>query len=274
MITRDPVAPTAESRRSAVLPYRVLLSEWTKFRSIRATVWLLAGAFVVAAVYAFLFGTASARQYTAATAADQAAFDPTDPGFRSLLLAGVLANAVGVLAVTSEYASGTIRVSVTAVARRRSLVAAKAVVAGAVLCLAGPLIALTSFLVAQAALAANGAPVARIGDPGVPGAIAGAGVFFGLLGVFGVGLGFLLRRSAGAVWAAALLILLPGMASLFPKGLALWMVTWWPTAAGVRLFSVHPPAGGPSALGGGALLTVAVLAFLVGAMALFRKRDV
>ncbi|GAA0406213.1 hypothetical protein GCM10009530_68010 [Microbispora corallina] len=251
----------------------LLRSERTKFRTLRATVRLLAGALLVAGTYGFLFGTAAARDYKAASAAAKAAFDPAGAAFRAMLLAGVLVSAVGVLAVTAEYATGTIRAGVTAVPRRAFLVAAKAAVVALVLLPAGPLLALTSFVASQTALAARGVPSLALGDPGVAGAVAGSALFAALLGLYGVALGFLLRRSAGAICLATFLLLLPGMAALLPPGAARWVVTWWPSAAGAQVFAVHPGAGALGPLAGTGVLAATVLALLLAAVAVFRRRD-
>lgn len=254
--------------------YDVLRSEWGKFHSIRATLGCLAGALAATAAYGYLFGLADARRYLAGSAADRAAFDPTDTGFRALVLAGVLVSAVGVLAVTSEYASGTMPVSVAAVPRRGLLLGGKAAVVAVVTLVAGPPMALVSFTLSQLSLAARNVPSAGLGDPGVLGAVAGAGLFTGLVGLYGVALGFLLRRSAGAVSLGTFLLILPGMASLFPDAMAEWIVVWWPSAAGARVFAVHPGSGGLAPLAGIGVLAAAVLALLCAAAAVFRARDV
>ncbi|MEW9531880.1 hypothetical protein [Microbispora sp. NPDC049125] len=252
----------------------VVRSEWTKFRSIRATVLLIAGALAVSGFYSLLFSTAAARDYAAATAADRAAFDPAVPAFRGLFLVQLLVSAVGVLTVTSEYASGTMRPSTTAVPRRGRLLAGKSVVAALVLLPSGTVIALVSFLVSQAVLAAQDTPSMALSDAGVPGAIAGAGLFLTLIGLYGVALGFLLRRTAGAVSLGSFLLLTPGMASLFPEGLARWMVKYWPDAAGAQIFAIHPQAEGLAPVAGLGVLVATVTALLWAALAVFRGRDV
>ncbi|GIH47577.1 hypothetical protein SAMN05421833_10752 [Microbispora rosea] len=253
--------------------YGVLRSEWVKFRSVRAMLGCLAGAVVTAGSYGYLFGTAAAREYFNASAADRAAFDPTETAFRALVLVGVLVSAVGVLAVTSEYAAGTMPVSITAVPGRGLLLLGKGAVVALTTLLAGPPLALLSFTLSQAALAARGVPSAGLDDPGVPGALLGAGLFTGLIGLYGMALGFLLRRSAGAVSLGTFLLILPGTASLFPKPVAEWIVTWWPSAAGARIFVVHPGTELLAPLAGAGVLAATVLVLLCAAVAVFRRRD-
>ncbi|MEU4539206.1 hypothetical protein AB0G15_30560 [Streptosporangium sp. NPDC023825] len=252
----------------------VLRSELTKFRSVRATGYVLAGAFVTALFYGFLFGTANGRAYMGASAEDQTSFDPVATAFRGLMLAQLLVSAVGVLTVTSEYASGMMRTSATAVPRRGRLLAGKVAVVAMILLPSGPLIALGSFLISQTMLAAQGAPSAALTDPGVPGAIAGAGLYMTLIGLYGVAMGFLLRRTAGAIALGSFLLMLPAMASLFPDWLARWVLTYWPTAAGMRLFTLNPVIDGLSAPAGFTVLATTVLALLLAALVLFRSRDI
>ncbi|GAA3143727.1 ABC transporter permease subunit [Planomonospora alba] len=252
----------------------VLRAEWTKFRTIRATVGTLAGAFAAAVCYGVLFGSANGRAYLAAAPGDQAAFDPMETAFRAHMLAQLLVSAVGVLTVTSEYAAGTMPASVTAVPRRGRLLAGKAAVVALVMLPCGPLIALGSFLTSQAMLAARGAPSLALTDPGVPGALAGAGLYLVLIGLYGVAMGFLLRRTAGAVALGSFLLLLPAMAPILPGRAAEWVLTYWPTTAGARLFTSGPLSGDLPAEAGLAVLTATVLAMLLAALALFRTRDV
>ncbi|MFF5249813.1 hypothetical protein ACFY3V_36500 [Streptosporangium sp. NPDC000095] len=265
---------TETSTGSSTVFSTVLRSEWTKFRTIRATGYVLAGAFVTALFYGFLFGTANGRAYLGASAEDQASFDPVVTAFRGLFLAQLLVSATGVLAVTSEYASGTMRTSATVVPRRGRLLAGKAALVALILLPCGPLIALGSFLISQATLTAQGVPSVTLTDPGVPGAIVGAGLYLTLIGLYGVAMGFLIRRTAGATALGSFLLLLPAMASLFPDWLARWVLTYWPTAAGMTLFTPSPVTGALSPSLGFTVLATTVLALLLAALTLFRSRDI
>ncbi|GAA3447704.1 ABC transporter permease [Planomonospora venezuelensis] len=255
-------------------PAAVLRSEWAKFRTTRATGYVLAGAFVIALCYAYLFGTANGRAYVGSSPGEQASFDPLETAFRSLALAQLLVSAVGVLAVTSEYAAGTMRTSVTVVPRRGRLLVGKAAVVTMIMLLCGPLITLGSFLISQTMLAAQGAPSASLTNPGVPGAIMGGGLYLTLIGLYGVAMGFLLRRTAGAVALGSFLLLLPASAPLFPEWLAEWAVRYWPSSAGMGMFSPAPSSGSLPPHMGFVLLATTVLALLTGASAVFRSRDV
>jgi len=100
--------------------------------------------------------------------------------------------------MTGEYGSGTIRSSLAAVPRRTVFFGAKAIVFGSVALVLGLALSFVSFFVGQAVLA-GGAPTATLGDPGVLRALLESSVFLALLALFGVGIGAIIRHSAGAI---------------------------------------------------------------------------
>ena len=79
------------------------------------------------------------------TAAAKAAFDPVSDSFAGLGLAQLAFGVIGVLAISSDYATGLIRTTFGAVPRRRAVLAAKAAVVGVVTLVAGELIAFATF---------------------------------------------------------------------------------------------------------------------------------
>jgi hypothetical protein len=82
---------------------------------------------------------------------------------------------LSVLVFTSEYASGLIRTTFTAVPRRGSVLAAKAVVTGAAALIVGELLAVTCFLLTQA-IATGRHGGLSLAHPGVPRAILAVGL--------------------------------------------------------------------------------------------------
>ena len=84
--------------------------------------------------------------------------------------------------------------------RRRVLLAAKVVVVG--LCSpwsSARCSASSSFFVGQAVLSGGGAPTATLGQPGVLRAVVVSGAFLALLALFGLGIGTVIRHTAGAI---------------------------------------------------------------------------
>jgi ABC-2 type transport system permease protein len=142
-------------------------------------------------------------------AAQRASFDPTNDGFIGLALGQLLAGALGALAITAEYSSGMIRATLSAVPRRARVLAAKAAVTGAVTLAAGEALAFAAFFAGQAALRAP-APHATLAQPGVLRAVLMAGAYPGLVALLALGLGAVIRHTAGAIAAVVgVLFVLP-----------------------------------------------------------------
>jgi hypothetical protein len=127
-------------------------------------------------------------------------FDATSIGLSGVDLALVIIGALGVLSISSEYATGMIRTSLAAVPQRASLLAAKAVVLAVATLVVSEVLAFGSFLVCRAFLAHVHGGVS-LGDPGVLTAVIGSGLFLTAVALLGLGLGAALRHTAGAIAA-------------------------------------------------------------------------
>lgn len=219
----------------------VLRSEWTKFRSLRST-WLTAAVTILLGVgIGALAASGQAAGYADLPPADRAAWDPTAVSLTSITVAQLAIGVLGVLVVTAEYATGSIQPSVLAVPRRGRLLAAKAGVFAAVAVLLGQVIAFLSFFTGQWAIGAADVPQATLGQPDVLRAVVGGGLYLAVLGLLGLGLGTVLRSTAGAIGTLVSLTLLVRLvAQALPERWAEWMNKYWPTAAGERIFTVVP----------------------------------
>jgi hypothetical protein len=216
--------------------------------------------------------------------------NPRDDDVVQISLFGVLIGAmmvipVGVLFMTSEYKRGMIRTTFTACPRRARVLAAKALVLGVVSFGIGLVACLFAFLVAQPLLRDGGfAPPAfpppALTDPPVLRAMVLSAAFLAAIAMFGVGVGTMLRHTAGAVTTAIALLVLPiFVASAVPAGLAKWIMLLTPTG-GLAAQRAKPPTLaltepwsmiGPWA-GLGVACAYAAGSLLVGAW-LLRRRD-
>lgn len=124
--------------------------EWLKLRTIRSTGWILL--IFAAGMIGLAILVLSQVHWAQMAPAERARFDPTDNGFAGLALGQLAIGILGVLAVTSEFASGMIRATLAAVPRRPLVLAAKAAVLGAVALVAGEILAFASFAIGEAAL--------------------------------------------------------------------------------------------------------------------------
>ncbi|KUL41681.1 ABC transporter permease subunit [Streptomyces regalis] len=176
--------------------------EWVKLRTLRSTWWSLAVYAVLTVTVALLTGYALRGSYADMDAARRAEFDALAYGFSGLQLGMMALVVFGVLAVSGEFTSGTIRGSFAAVPRRGVFYAAKlltgALTAGAV---SVPVVA-AGFAATQALLGGPGR--VALTDDGVARALIGAVLYTTLLSVFAMGLATVLRSPA-----VTLSILLP-----------------------------------------------------------------
>src|SRR5689334_1139103 len=130
---------------------RVMKSEWTKLRTQPGALWSLLSAVIALVAFGILYSLLRvARPPHGATAGT---FDPTSVSLAGVQLAQIAAGVLGVLLITSEYASGLIRTTLSAVPRRLSTLWGKAtVLAAAVLAVSVPA-AVAVFLAGQSILA-------------------------------------------------------------------------------------------------------------------------
>ena len=113
------------------------------------------------------------------------------------------------LAVTSEFSSGMIRATFAAAPRRPLVLAAKAAIVAAVTLVAGEILAFVAFGVGEAVLKSQ-FPHAALGQPGVLRAVLMAGAYPALIALIGLGLGAIIRHTAGAISAVVgVLFVLP-----------------------------------------------------------------
>jgi ABC-2 type transport system permease protein len=175
---------------------QVIRAEWIKLRSLRSTKWTLLAVVAGSLLVTFL-ATHNVQRHGPGSFVG---FDPTNQSLTGLALGSLAIGVLGVLAVTGEYGSGTIRSSLAATPRRPLFLAGKVVVLGTVALVVGEIMTFACFFLGQALLSGH-APTAAIGQPGVLEALVLSGAYLALLGLFGMGLGLMLRSTAGALAA-------------------------------------------------------------------------
>jgi ABC-2 type transport system permease protein len=241
MTAARPVAPArpAGPATQRVSQARVVRSEWTKLRSLPSTAWSLL--VTVASIVGFgvlycLLRVARPPDDPAALAA----FDPTAVSLTGVQLAAIAVGVLGVLLVAGEYATGLVRTSFTAVPRRLPVLWGKAIVfALTTLAVCLP-VTLVAFLAGQSILAEKRLDIA-LDHPGVVRAVLGSALYLAAVGLLGLGLGALLRSTAGAV--AALLGLLFGpqlLVGLLPGTWSDQLYRYLPVPAGAAVANVQP----------------------------------
>jgi len=128
-------------------------------------------------------------------------------------LGSVLFAVLGVLVMTSEYSSGTIRATLAAIPRRPRVLAAKAAVWGTTALAAGELVTFAGFL-AGAAFVHGAVPRPALSQPGVLRAVVLSGVYLCLVGLIGLAAGVIVRHGAAAITAVVALVFVAPLAGL------------------------------------------------------------
>jgi ABC-type transport system involved in multi-copper enzyme maturation permease subunit len=241
-MTAAPAASPARSSGPAtqrVSQARVVRSEWTKLRSLPSTAWSLLVTVVSIVGFGVLYCLLRVARPPTNPAA-LAAFDPTAVSLTGVQLAAIAIGVLGALLVAGEYATGLIRTSFTAVPRRLPVLWGKTIVFALttlVVCLP---VTLVAFLVGQSILSEKQLDIA-LSHPGVARAVLGSALYLAAVGLLGLGLGALLRSTAGAV--AALLGLLFGpqlLVGLLPADLSDQLYRYLPVPAGAAVANLQP----------------------------------
>ncbi|MFC4062279.1 ABC transporter permease [Planomonospora corallina] len=255
-------APIADTMRS----------EWSKFRSIPSNIPILLATVTVMVGAGALTANRASEGYRAAGSA----FDPTYVSmYGGFLFAQISVGALGVLVVTSEYATGTIRTSLTVVPRRGRLLAAKIWTFGLIALVMGEIAAFGSFLLGQTLIGAAGAPSAALGQPDVLRAVVGMGLVWALVGLVGVALGCLLRNTMAATTVVTVVnFIIPIIGPrLMPEAVGEWVSVYWPISAGLRITTTVHDAERLAPWTGFGLMAAFTAVLLMTAFAVFRSRD-
>lgn len=204
------ITPTKDYSVSSAVPTstisRTLKSEWTKLRTLPSTWRTAVLAVTISIALGAILCISQANQWATMSAAQRASFDPTACSLAGFFLVGaVLLGSLAVRTVTAEYATGMIRSTFIATPTRRLVLAVKAAVTAAFAFPVALVAALVSFEVGQRLFVGKHLQVS-LGHPGVVQAVIFAAVAVSLVAVMGVGLGGVIRHTAGATTALVLVI--------------------------------------------------------------------
>jgi hypothetical protein len=253
---------------------RVLKSEWIKFRSLRSSFWSLAVGVGAMIAIGALFSFAITNHYPHMSAARQHEIDPISDPMRGVFLGQLAIGVLGVMIVTGEYSTGMIRASLSAVPRRLPVLWAKAAVFTVVAWATMTITAFVTFFLAQSIFTSIHLD-RSLSSPGALRAVFGEGLYLTVVGLLGVGLGVIIRSTAGAIATLfGILLVLPVLGEVL--NLTSWgdkINPYLPSNAGQQIMAVttHSPDLAPWA-GFGLFLGYAAAAIAVAAF-LLKKRD-
>ena len=225
------VAPAARARD-------ILAFEWAKLRSIRSNYVTALVAMVVT-----LGATVVVAHALASTRAPLPAglFTPLTASFLGYAEYAVLPISVlGVLQFTSEYSTGLIRTTFTAVPQRWAVLAGKVAVAGAVALVAGEALAFACFFLTQAILSGRHRGLS-LDTPGVPGAVLAGGFLVCACALTALGLGAIIRHTAGAITATVAVIYgVAGLCFILPAPWKAEIGRFTMAFAASQVLALHP----------------------------------
>ena len=181
---------------------------------------------------------------------------------------------LGVLVITGEYSTGMIRSSIAAVPHRQPVLIAKALVFAVMAFVVTFVAAFFAFIFGQQALASTHAQ-ASLSTPHAVRAIFGAALYLTVIGLLAVGLGFLVRNTAGAIAALfGVVLVLPLLTNALPDPYSTDIAKYLPLNAGTQIMvtrNFDPTMLGPwTGLGVTALYAVAAI---VGGAVMLKRRD-
>ncbi len=253
----------------------LLRSEWTKLRTVRSTLWTL-GITIVVGVGISALATGETRSHWATMPLGaQQSFDPTRTSLIPLFFCQLAIGVLGVLVMSAEYSTGTIRATFAAAPRRPRVLVAKAAVFGAAALVVSELTAFASFFVGQAMLTAP-ARHATLTTPDTLRAVAGTGVYLCVIGLFALGLATIIRHTAGAISAyVGIFLVIPIIVQALPNSIQQGIERFLPSRIGtVMMTTVGSQSHSFSAWSGLLVLCGYVAAVLVLGAILLVRRDV
>jgi ABC-2 type transport system permease protein len=228
-------APAA-ARGLKITQARVLRSEFTKFRSLRSTLWTLLVAVALTIGLAALFSAVTAGQYPTMSLAERATLNPVSTSLDGVTFAQIAFGVLGVLVMSGEYSTGMIRASLTVAPRRLPVLWGKLVVFAGVIFGASLVASFVSFFLGQALLSSHHLNVA-ITAPGALRSVIGAALYVTVAGLIGIALGALFRNTAAGISTfVGVFFVIPPLTTLLPASVSGHLAQYLPSNAGAAIF--------------------------------------
>jgi ABC-2 type transport system permease protein len=214
----------------------LMRSEWTKLESVRSTKWTL-GLTILIGLGVSAIAAAETTSHWNSPGSNHFGFDPTSLSLTGVFIAQLVIGVLGVMVMSAEYTTGTIRATFSAAPRRTEVLVAKSIVFGAVALAVAMVTAFLSFFLGQALLTAP-AIHATLSTPNALRQVMGMGLFLAIIGLFAMALATIIRHTAGSISAfVGLLLVLPSVLRALPNSLYDSIVRFMPSNIGNALIS-------------------------------------
>ena len=243
----------------------VIASEFTKIRSVRSTYWTIAALIILSVGISTLIDWAIANSYHSQPW-NKAGADSTQASLFVFFQFGQLVIVVlGAMAITSEYSTGMIRTSLTAMPRRGTVYLGKLIVLTSVMLVVSLVTSFVAYFAGQAAMSGSGVASSLFHSttiprdvnmgpgpkgPGSPPnytfvghltitptqvltAVIGTALFVTVVALIAFGLGAIIRHTAGAITSAiGLMFVLAIVIAFLPDNWKWDIMRFFPDAAG------------------------------------------
>jgi ABC-2 type transport system permease protein len=266
--------PRLESTARVTFP-RVLLSEWTKLRSVRSTKWSLAVGFLLTIAFPVVFAFVTSSHWGTMSPHERADRHPLDIALAGVNVAQLAIAVLGVLLISAEYSTGSIHSTFTAVPKRLPVLWAKLVDYAVVSFVLMVPAVVVSFFASQAILAKHDILQISFSHAGVARSVIGGAIYVMLVGIFALAIGAIVRNTAGGIATfAGIFFVLPPLMNILPLSWNNAASQYLPSNAGRQLFSLQHSAHSLTPLAGGLLFAAYCAAALAIAAVLLVRRDV
>jgi ABC-type transport system involved in multi-copper enzyme maturation permease subunit len=272
-MSSPPIAVGIRGDRAPNAFWLALGAESVKLRTVRSTMWALLATLVATVGIGALIAMARVNRWDRLSLREQLHFDAAAASLRGIFLAQLVLGVLGVLVISSEFATGMIRTTFTAMPRRATVLAAKAFVFAVVAFAVALVGCVLAFAIGQSIFAQKHVGLS-ISAPGALRAIVGGALYLTVVGLLGLALGTLLRRTAGAIATLfGLLLIVPLLVGALPDPWATDINKYLPGDAGRALFTVAPQSSLLSPAGGLIVLACWALGSLIVAGMVLCRRD-
>jgi hypothetical protein len=266
---------------------RAVHAEWLKLTSLRSSYVILSIAFLgmigvgLLSTFAVIgmasgFATIGGPEGTGQQGI-VAEFDVMARGIPAsgIAIAQFLIASLAVMQIGSEYGTRMISTTLTVVPRRITAILAKTLVIAGTSFVVGAAAALITYAVAQPLLETQGLSYALTAD-GVIASILSTGAYLALIATLGLGIGALLRNSAGGIMATlGLLIVAPIVLAILSGQNELFMEIsqFLPSAAGIEMVAIRTQPDALTQTQGGLVMLAWAAVALAGALVTVKRRD-
>lgn len=261
--------PAVDARALEFSQLRVLRSEWTKFYSLRSTVYTLLVAVLLTLGLGVLLSAVSSPGGESFGPND-AVFDPITVSLNGITFSQLAFGVLGVLLTASEYSTGMIRSSLTTVPKRLPVLWGKLAVFAGIALVVGLATTFASFVLGQVLLGDDGVSLSA---DGALRSVVGAALYLSVVGMIGVALGALLRNTAAGISTfVAIFFVMPPLSLLLPDDLS-GFVKYLPSNAGGALYGGAGAADGLAPWTGFAVVCGYAVIMIAAAAYWLRRRD-